>query len=68
MQNVVIKNFTCKGTVRQVVICLRPPSLLCFCLVWSNNYVDSESGQINKLLQNMSITQLNTLHPLPATH
>ncbi len=29
-----LKKLTCKGTSRQVFICLRPPPLLGFCLVW----------------------------------
>jgi hypothetical protein len=49
------KKLTCKGTLRQVLICLRPPPLLGFCLGWSSNFIGSESGQIHsvKLLQNM---------------
>jgi hypothetical protein len=55
MQNVVIKKNFCKGTLRQVFICLRPPPLLDCCLGWSSNFVGSESGQIQsvKLLLNM---------------
>ncbi len=55
MLNVVIKKMTCEGTSRQVLICLRPPPLLGFCLGWCNNFVGSESGQKQsvKLLQNM---------------
>ncbi len=50
-----LNKITCKGTLRQVFICLRPPPLLGFCLEWSNNFVGSESGHIQnvKLLQNM---------------
>jgi hypothetical protein len=46
---------TCKGTLRQVLIYLRPPPLLGFCLGWSIKFVGSDSGQIQsvKLLQNM---------------
>ncbi len=29
-----LKKLTCKGTLRQVFICLRPPPLLGFCLGW----------------------------------
>jgi hypothetical protein len=37
----------CKGTLRQVFICLRPSPLLGFCLGWStSNSVGSESDQI----------------------
>jgi hypothetical protein len=39
-----IKIFTCKGTLRQVFICMRPPPLLGFCLGWCSNFVGSESG------------------------
>jgi hypothetical protein len=50
-----LKKFTCVGTLWQVFICLRPPPLLGYCLRWSNNFVGSESGQIQsvKLLQTM---------------
>ncbi len=66
------KQLTFKRTLRQMVICLRPPPLL-GCLVLSSTFVGSESGQIQsvKLLQvqNMvSMQGLNTPHPLPATH
>jgi hypothetical protein len=56
---------TCKWTLRQVFICLRPPLLLGFCLEWSSNFVGSESGQIQnvKLLQNMVSNR--TQHPPP---
>jgi hypothetical protein len=37
-----LKKFSCKGTLRQLFICLRPPSLLGFCLRWSSNFVGSE--------------------------
>ncbi len=40
-----LKKLPCKGTLRQVFICLRPPSLLGFCLGWCSNFVGSESGQ-----------------------
>ncbi len=55
------KKLTCKGR------CLRPPSLLGFCLGWSSTFVGSESGQIQsvKLLQN--IVSNTTQHP-PASH
>jgi hypothetical protein len=54
-----LRKFTCKGTLRQVFICLRPPSLLGYCLGWSSNIVGSESGQIQcvKFLQNMVSTR-----------
>ncbi len=66
-----LKKLTCKGTLRQVFICLRPPFLLGFCLGWSSNYVGSKSGQIYRVLNSCrlwSSTGLNTPHPLPATH
>ncbi len=40
-----LKNFTCKGTLRQVFTFLRPPPLLDFCSGRSSNFVGSESGQ-----------------------
>ncbi len=59
--------FTCKGTLLQVFICLRPSPLLHYCLEWSTNFVGSESGQIQsvKLLQKMVSNRKQ--HP-PATH
>jgi hypothetical protein len=67
-----LKELTCKGTLRQVFICLRPPPLLGFCQGWSSNFVGSESGQKqgDKLLQNMisNTTQHTPPLPLPATH
>jgi hypothetical protein len=55
---------TCKETLRQVFICLRPPPLLVFCLRWWSIFVGSESGQEQsvKLLQNMVS---NTTQQLP---
>jgi hypothetical protein len=49
-----LKKFTCKGTLRQVYLS-EAPSLLGFCLGYSNNFVGSESGHILnvKLLQNL---------------
>jgi hypothetical protein len=62
------KKFTCKGTLRQVFICLRPPPLLGFCSGWSSNLVASESGQMQsvKLLQNMVSKQDSTPPPPPS--
>jgi hypothetical protein len=40
------KKVTWNGTLLQVFICLRPPTLLGFCLGWSSNFVGFESGQI----------------------
>ncbi len=56
---------SCKGTLRQMFICLRPPPLLGFCLGWSSNFVGSESGQTKsvKLMQNMVSNR--TQHPPP---
>ncbi len=50
-----LKTLTCKGIMRQVFICLGPPTLIGLCLGWSSNFVGSESGHIEsvKLLQNM---------------
>ncbi len=44
-----IKKLTCKGTLRQVFIYLRPPPLLDFCLGWCSNFVGSEFGQKQSL-------------------
>ncbi len=62
------KKLTCKGTLRQVFICLRSPPLLGFCLGWKDNFVGSESGQIHsvKLLQNM--VSNTTQQPLTPSH
>ena len=64
-----LKKITCKGTLRQVLICVRFPPLLGYCLGWSSNCVSSESGQIQriKLLQNMvsNRTQQSTF-PTPS--
>jgi hypothetical protein len=64
------KKLTCKGTSRQVFMCLRPPPLLGFCLGWSSNLAGSESDQILsvKLLRNMVSDMTQHPHPLPATH
>jgi hypothetical protein len=63
-----LKKLTCKGTLRQVVICLRRPRLLGF-FGWSSNFVASESGQrVLNYCRIWSPTGLNTPHPLPATH
>ncbi len=60
------KKLTCKGTLRQLFICLGPPPRLGFCLRWwSSNFLGSESGQIQsvELLQNMVSNR--TQHPPP---
>jgi hypothetical protein len=54
---------TCKGTLQQVFICLKPPPILCFCLEWKSNFVGYISGQIQSVkLQHNSTSH----HPLPA--
>jgi hypothetical protein len=60
------QKLTCKGTLRQVFICLRPPTLLGFCYGWSSNFLGSESSQIKsvKLLENM-VSCNRTRHPHP---
>ncbi len=59
---------TCKGTLRQVIICLRPPSLPGFCLGWSSNFVGSESGQIQSVKLQQNMTSNRTQHPTPPCH
>jgi hypothetical protein len=66
-----LTKLTCKGTLRQVFICLRPPPLLGFCLGWNSNFVGPESGQKQsvKLLQNMVFNTTQHLPPpLPDKH
>jgi hypothetical protein len=50
-----LKKLTCKGTFATGVYLSETPPLPRSCLGWSNNFVGSESGQIQsvKLLQNM---------------
>ncbi len=64
-----LRKLTCKGTLRQMFICLRPPPLLDFCLGWSSNFVGSESGQIQSvnLLQNM-VSNRTQHSPPPSSH
>jgi hypothetical protein len=59
---------TCKGTLRQVLICRRPPPSPC--LGWSSDFVGSESGQIQsvKLLQNVVSNRTQHPPPPPSTH
>jgi hypothetical protein len=67
MQNVdILKKFTCKGTLRHVYFCLRPPPHLGFCLGWSRNFVGSESGQVEsvKLLKNIVSNRMHTVYVL----
>ncbi len=63
------KIFTWFGTLRQVFICLRPSSLLGYCLRWSSNFVGFEFGQIQsvKLLHNM-VSNRTQHPPLPPSH
>ncbi len=58
-----LKNLSCKWTLRQVFIFLRPSPLLGFCLGWKSKFVGSESDQkqSGKLLQNM--VSNTTQHP-----
>ncbi len=59
-----LQKLSCKGTLRQVFICLRPPLLLSFCLGRSSNFVGSEYGQIQSVkLQN--IVTNRSQHPPP---
>jgi hypothetical protein len=61
-----LKKLACKGTLRQVFICLRHPPLLGFCLGWLSIFVGSECGQKQsvKLLQNM-VSNTTQHHPIP---
>jgi hypothetical protein len=65
-----LKELSCKGTLLEVFICLRPPPLLGFCLGWSSNFVGSESGQLQSVnsCRIWCPTGLNTPHPLPNKH
>ncbi len=54
-----LKKLTCKGTLRQVFVCLKPPPLLGCCLGRSSNFVRSESSQIQNMVSN------RTQHPHP---
>ncbi len=59
-----LNKFTCKGTLGQVFICLRPSSLLVFCLGWSSNFVGSES--VSYRIWSHSITTQHPLWPHPS--
>ncbi len=64
-----LKKFICKGTLKQVFICPRPPPLLgFFILEWSSNFAGSESGQIQcvNLLQNMVSNRTQPPPPPPS--
>ncbi len=57
-----LTKFTCKVTLRQMFICLRPPPLLDYCLGKSSNFVGPESGQIHsvKLLKKYDFQEDST--------
>ncbi len=57
-----LKKLTCKGTLRQVFICLRSLPLLGFCLRWSSN-LHPVSYWVKKLLQKTVYNR--TQHPPP---
>ncbi len=63
------KKLTYKGTLRQVFICLRPPSLLGFCLGWSSN-LWVENTDMSKCTQEIGYLQLfgNCSSQLPRLH
>jgi hypothetical protein len=64
-----LKKFTCKGILRQVFICLRPPPLVGFCLGWSSYFVGSEFGQIQSVKPLQNMVSKRTQHPQPpASH
>jgi hypothetical protein len=61
---------TCKWTLQQVFICLRPPPLLGFCLGWYSNFLGSESGQkqsVTPAEYGLSLAQLYN-PPNPPSH
>ncbi len=62
------KKFDLKRDFAQVFICLRPPSLLGFCLGWSSNFLGSESSQIPySVLNSCKIWSPTGLHtPTPS--
>ncbi len=60
-----LKKSTCKETLRQVFICLRPLPLVGFCLGWYSNFEGSESGQ-KQSVELLQIMVSNTSqHPPP---
>jgi hypothetical protein len=60
---------TCKGTLRQVFICLSTPPLLGYCLGWSSNFVGSLSGQMQSVnFAEYGLQALNTPHSPPPSH
>jgi hypothetical protein len=63
-----LKKLTCKGSLKQVFICLRPPLLLGFCFGWSSNFVGSESGQIQSIKLLQKIVSNRTPYPPPLKH
>ncbi len=62
-----IKKIYCKGTLRQVLICLRPPPLLGFCLGWSSNFAGSEYGQMQSV-NSCRIWSSTGLNIFPCSH
>jgi len=64
-----LKNLTCTGTLRQVLICQRLPPLLGFCLGWPSSFVGSDllRHRVLNFCRILSPTGLSTPHPLSAT-
>ncbi len=60
------KKLTCRGTLRQVFICLRPPPHLGFCLGWCSSFVGSKSGQIQSVKRLQNMVSNKTQHPHPS--
>ncbi len=60
-----LKKLTCKGTLRQVFFCLRPPSLLGFCLGWWTILQVLNIVRYRVLLHNMVSNRLTSHHPPP---
>jgi hypothetical protein len=64
-----LKKLTYKETLRQVFICLRPPSLVGICVGLSSNFVGFESGQIHSVkLQKNMVSCRTQHHPPPPSH
>jgi hypothetical protein len=55
MQNLFILKVTWKGTLRQLIICMRPTPLLGFDLGWSSNFVGSEFGHCILSISNATL-------------
>ncbi len=60
-----LQKITCKGTLRQMFICLRPPHFLGYFLGWSSNFVGSESGQTQSVKLPHNMVSNRTQHPPP---